>query len=197
MASSGFREEVINVALAELLSNRGIVSTPERIIRSLDEGRRLPDVLVVFQGLRTIIEGKVDDQPEAAKQVLQDAMGRVEQGIAHLGVAVLYPASVRQASSVAALRDQLSRAALRVAICTEAGPQGWTQCDVNYLGELLGRTFDQLVQEDVVQTAVAAIDAGVERIAQAVTSAPATVDRWAEILGIREPGKSEANDDGA
>lgn len=57
MATDGFREEVLNVVLAQLLSERGLVSLPEAVLRSAD-GTRLPDVRVVFRGLHTSIEGK-------------------------------------------------------------------------------------------------------------------------------------------
>lgn len=54
MRTGGFREEVLNVALAELLAERGVVSLPEQAVLSAQQ-RRLLDVLVVFQGLRTVI----------------------------------------------------------------------------------------------------------------------------------------------
>lgn len=54
MSGDGFREEVLNGILAQLLNERGVVSIPEQSPRWPLEGRRMPDVLVVFQGLRTI-----------------------------------------------------------------------------------------------------------------------------------------------
>lgn len=190
MTTSGFREEVLNVILAQLLGERGVVSVPETIERWPMQGRRMPDVLVVFQGLRTVIEGKVGDQPDAEGQVLDNARGRVEQGIAHISIAVLYPASLRQAPSLDELKRQLSAATLRVAVCTEAGEQGWTECDLGTFADLLRRSFERLIREDVVAEAVAALDAGVERLARAISGTPAVVDRWADILGIREPRAS-------
>lgn len=191
MAVPRFREEVLNVVLAKLLNERGIVSTPERIIRSALQGRHMPDVLVIFQGLRTIIEGKVDDHPDAARQVLADASRRVEDGIAHLAIAVLYPASLAHAISAKDLENQLAKAPLQVAICTEAGQKGFTRCDLDYLDDLLRRSFDQLIAEDVVEQARQLLESGVERIAQALTSAPATVERWAQVLGVGEPPSAD------
>jgi len=52
------RQEVLNVLLAQLLQERGLVSAPEQIQRSQGRGRRMPDVLVDFQGLRLAIEGE-------------------------------------------------------------------------------------------------------------------------------------------
>ena len=70
MAKGGFREEVLNVVLAQLLGDHGVISTPEQIISSTAHAaRKMPDVLVVFQGLGTVIEGKVEG-PGAEDAVL-------------------------------------------------------------------------------------------------------------------------------
>ena len=180
----GFREEVLNVVLAQLLNERGVVSTPERALALPEKGRKLPDVLMVFQGLRTVIEGKIE-APSAAKTVLGQAFERVEQGIAHIGIAVIYPRSLSK-GDFTDLREALAVAEFRIAVCTEAGPQGWTTGDLDALGGLLRRAFDDLVAEDVVTKAVAAIEAGVARFARALSTAPAVVERSADILGIGE-----------
>src|SRR5665647_2456959 len=96
MATGGSREEVLNVILAQLLSERGLISLPETVLRRA-EGTRLPDVRVVFRGLRTSIEGKYSDVPNAKSIVLGQARERVEEGIAHIGIAVLYPPGLRRA----------------------------------------------------------------------------------------------------
>ena len=47
MPKVDFREEVLNVALAELLEHRGMLSVPETIRKSIARKTRdLPDVLV-------------------------------------------------------------------------------------------------------------------------------------------------------
>ena len=54
------RQEVLNVLFAQLLEERGLVAAPEQIISRLDlRTRRMPDVLVDFQGLRLAIEFRV------------------------------------------------------------------------------------------------------------------------------------------
>jgi hypothetical protein len=190
VSTTGYREEVLNVLLAQLLDEQGIVSAPEQSLKRATQTRRIPDVLVLFRGLRTAIEGKVGDHPTAADDVLRDARGRVEQGIAHIGVAIIYPASLRQIP-FPSLKSELGKVKLRIAICSEAGEQGWTDGDINYLGAMLRRTFDQLIEEDVVTQAVAALDAGVEVFARAITMSPAAIERSAELLGIGEPSAQE------
>ena len=192
MSTAGYREEVLNVLLAQLLDEQGIVSAPEQSVKRATQTRRVPDVLVLFRWLRTVIEGKVGDHPTAAEDVLKDARGRVEQGIAHIGIAVLYPATLRQIP-FPSVKSELGKTKLRIAICSEAGEQGWTDGDTNYLGAMLRRTFDQLIEEDVVTQAVSALDAGVEAFAQGISASPAAIERSAEVLGIGEPSTEEAS----
>ncbi len=189
MSTGGYREEVFNILLALLLHQRGVVTAPEQSLRqAVEGGRRVPDVLVVFQGLRTVIEGKVDDQSDAQEKALQQAQERVTKGIAHIGVAVLYPAHLRR-RPFDELMDALGQTTLRIAVCSEAGESGWTEGGLDYLADLLRRTFHQLVQEDVVSRAVDALNAGVDQFARSAFTNPATVQRAAQVLGINEPPK--------
>jgi hypothetical protein len=74
---SGFREEVFNVILAQILEEHGVISAPERIIKARPgRTRRMPDVLVYFRGLRLIIEGKVEDAANAEESALNAARQR-------------------------------------------------------------------------------------------------------------------------
>lgn len=182
----GYRQEVFNVLLAQLLQERGVVSAPEDVLVTKSGGsRKMPDVLVDFSGLRTAIEGEVSDQPNAEARALDSARKRVEDGIAHIGIGVVYPSSLRQVA-FADLKGQLSACALRIAVVTEAGETGFTEGSVDDLADILRRTFDQLVKEDVVAQAVAALEGGIEIFAGVVSSSSATVLRVADALGIRE-----------
>jgi hypothetical protein len=187
--SGGSREEVANVVLAQLLNERGVVSVPEQI-KNWRGRRHMPDVLVVFEGLRTAIEGKYADRPNAEEQALAQAHDRVESGVAHIGIAVLYPSEVRKAPNLTALKEAIKKASLRIAVVSEAGGTGWTDSDLNYLSEILRHTFDQLVKEDVVIYAVGTLDEGITEFADALTSSAASQERAAEILGIGEPEKA-------
>lgn len=187
MTNRGYREEVFNVLLALLLHERGVISAPEQSFRQAIEGRRhVPDVLVVFQGLRTVIEGKVDDLPDARSVVLAQAQERVDKGIAHIGVAILYPRELRRIP-FPELKETLQDTRFEIAVCSEAGQMGWSEGDLDYLADLLRRTFHQLVQEDVVARAVRTLDEGVTAFAHAVFASPASITRAAQILGIGEP----------
>lgn len=187
--AEGYREEVFNVLLALLLHQRGVVTAPEQSLLQSIGGRprrSIPDVMVVFQGLRTVIEGKVEGQPQAKEAALTQAKERVEKGIAHIGIAVLYPESLRHVA-FDSLQGALAHSRFEVATYSEAGELGWTEGGLDYLAELLRRTFDQLVKEDVVTKAVETLNEGVDAFARAVFTQPATVQRAAQILGVGEP----------
>jgi hypothetical protein len=153
----------------------------------------MPDVIVNFQGLRTIIEGEVDDQPNARDKALASVGKRVEDGIAHIGVAVIYPAHLRKVVFTA-LKTSLSDCDLQIAIVTESEKTDFIRGDVNYLENALRRTFENLVKEDVVANAVTALEAGIERFASVLSIRAGDVGRVAEALGIRELEENPSGD---
>jgi len=187
MTATGYREEVFNVLLALSLHKRGVVTAPEQPFRqALQERRHVPDVLVVYRGLRTIIEGKVADKPGSAEKALAQARDRVSSGVAHVGIALLYPAAIRKVPSFSDLQGFLSTCTFRVAVYSETGDTGWTEGGIDYLADVLRGTFDQLVREDAVVKAVEVLNAGIDEFARSVFTSPAAVNRAAQILGIRE-----------
>jgi len=45
--TTGYRQEVFNVLLAQLLQERGVITAPESIVRSGPErARRMPDLII-------------------------------------------------------------------------------------------------------------------------------------------------------
>lgn len=120
MSTAGYREEVFNVLLALLLHERGVVTAPEQSFRqALEERRHVPDVLVVYRGLRTVIEGKVADKAGADEKALEQARDRVNSGIAHIGIALLYPAAIRKIPSFPELQSFLANCVFKVGVYSE------------------------------------------------------------------------------
>jgi len=194
---TGFREEVFNVILAQILEEHGVISAPERIIKARPGmTRRMPDVLVYFRGLRLIIEGKVEDASNAEESALNAARQRVEEGLAHIGVAVVYPALLRKMGRLGQLRSELEESQLRLAIVSESGETGFTSANVKQLIDMLYQTFDQLVQEDVVKRATAILDEAVEKAAPVFAAIPDFPSEAAKILGIRAlPSRKKSAED--
>src|SRR5438128_6414076 len=111
MQQTAHRQEVLNVELARLLAQLGVVTEPEVLLH-----RAMPDVLVVFRGLRLAIEGELADQARADNLAWKKATMRVQKGIAHIGVALVYPASLRRVP-FASLSHALATAPLRFSVC--------------------------------------------------------------------------------
>jgi hypothetical protein len=183
---TGFRQEVFNVILAQILTEHGVISAPERIIKARPGmTRRMPDVLVDFRGLRLIIEGEVEEAPDAQERALSSARRRVEEGLAHIGVAVAYPASLRQLPELKQLKSGMQASQLKVAIVSESGVSGFVATRIENIPNLLFQTFDQLVQEDVVQRATEILDAAVEKVMPSLAAISRFPGAAARILGIR------------
>lgn len=194
---TGFREEVLNVVLAQILEEHGVISAPERIIKARPgRTRRLPDVLVYFRGLRLIIEGKVEDAPNAEESAMSAARQRVEEGLAHIGVAVVYPAGLRKIERTSQLKKGLEESRLRVAISSESGESGFTSANIGQLADMLYQTFDQLVKEDVVKSATEILNEAVEKVAPVFAAIPGFPGEAAKILGIRSlPRRKKSSED--
>jgi hypothetical protein len=186
------RQEVLNVVLAQLLQRRGLVVTPEAILKAASEGprqRHIPDVMVDFQGLRLVIEGDFD-AGSAESDVAEQTRERVETGIAHLGVAVLYPRALRSAA-FSKLEAEMEEARLRFAVVTEA-PEApsFAEGRVEDLSESLRRAYEQLAKDQVLDRAVNMLKAGIERFTTALSGQPAVTDRFAHTLGIRQMSRT-------
>lgn len=189
-----YRQEVFNVLLAQLLQEKGVVSAPERILRAEQSSRRMPDVLVEYNGLRLMIEGEVDDQSDATQKAADSASRRVEEGIAHIGVAVVYPKKLRQVEFTQ-LKKSLAASTLQINVITEAGQTGYFGGDVNRLKDALTSAFEDLLREDVVAKAVAIIDSAVENFATIICDYRGPRERLAEMLGLRPMKGYEEVDD--
>ena len=193
MTKAMFREEVLNVYLARLLDQRGLVSAPETVRSGPAGSTRLRDVVVTFRGLRLLIEGKVDDVPDARNVVAGQAQERVDEGLAHIAIGIVYPAVLRGVP-FRALDATMATAPLEIQVHTESGAGPWVRVsNVNGLVEQLVRTYEQLVTENVVADAVAIIEAGIDVFAREVRSSPAGADRITDLLEVGEPPTAAEN----
>lgn len=50
-----YRQEVLNAFLAQVLQAREVASAPEQLLHIKGQGRKMPDVIVHFNGLRTAL----------------------------------------------------------------------------------------------------------------------------------------------
>ena len=187
-----YRQEVFNVLLAQLLQKRGLITAPESILKSgFEESRRMPDVIVNFNGLRTILEGEIDKDPDCRTRALESASKRVEEAIAHIGIAIIYPEYLRQLD-FATVKAKLATAKLDMAIVSETGTTGYVNGDLDYLKTALNSVFEQLIQENIVAQAVAVLDSNIGHFARILLNQKGSMLRVVDALGLGElPGKQE------
>jgi hypothetical protein len=186
-----FREEVLNVLLAECISDSGLAAVPESIATARGGRRALPDVLISFNGLRCNIEGKYGDAPDAQMEAGRQAHSRIENGVAHLAIGVVYPAFLRQ-TPFPQLKASLRSASLSFMVCTEASSGDWREGDLNAIMDDLRRAHDMLARDDVVERSVERLECGMgDLVALLMKNAGACV-RLAETLGVHEKVASEA-----
>lgn len=186
MLKVDFREEVVNVALAELLEQRGMLSVPETIRRSIARRTRvLPDILVGdFLGIRIVIEGRFDSGRGSRKSLLKDAKERVEQGVSPVCLAVLYPPDLRSAESFPKLKRNLEKATFGIRVISESNDGDWTEGTVDDIAEDLSRSYELLVSEDVVMTSVGEIEDAIEGASEIFVRSGSLKDRFRTALGI-------------
>lgn len=189
-AGTGFdvREEVINVLLADILTEMDLLSVPEAIRHTLQSrNRSLPDVTVAdLHGVRVTLEGKVGTSAATLAALTRAAQRRVEQGLSPICLAVAYPDPLRRASSLRQLRSALTNAELRVRVFVESGALDWETTRVAGLGDILRRSYELLVSEDVVASAVDELDQAIEAASELLVLQPAVPERLRQRLGITE-----------
>jgi hypothetical protein len=177
----GLREEVLNVKLAELLSQSGLLSVPESILRE-DRRRRSPDITVGnFWGVRVIIERRIGSQRGRIRQLEHDCQRRIEEGIATIVIGVIYPHDLRHAKW-AELQQTLRETTLRIRVFSEAGESSWLDSDFDGLSAILRRAYEVLVDEDVVSASVQELREGIEAASRELAGSPGTMERLRNIL---------------
>jgi hypothetical protein len=182
------REEVLNVRLAELLTKRGLLSIPETIIKGvLNQGRNLPDItLADLWGVRIVIEGRTLTTAATKRSLFADAKKRVEQGISPICLAVLYPENLREVDAETNIASALERSTLTVRVISEGGDGEWTDSTVDGLVEILHRSYELLVNDDVVVSAVGSLESSIEEASTQFAAIPAAPARLRKLLGIPE-----------
>ncbi len=96
-----FREEALNVLLAEILQEYNLIAEGETITN-----RKQPDVIVIVGGLKVILEGRTRNY----KSLCRKAKERLESGLADISIALFYPKGLNEAGSQDELREKIRNA---------------------------------------------------------------------------------------
>lgn len=180
------REEVLNVVLADLLSKKGLLSIPEGIRpATVLRKRRHPDVTIAdLFGARIVIEGRFGNGSTVRGGLTRDAKRRVEEGISPICMAVIYPKALRSVSSLPDLRRGMRASEYEIRIISEGSDGSWSKGPLDHITDILRRSYELLVSEDVVVRAVEEIATAIEAASGLLIGAPAAPPKLREILGI-------------
>ena len=172
------REEVYNVALAEMLTERGA-----RYAEAEQRHRNnVPDVLFEWVGLHTVLEAKYSASGAAA-EVTQQTLDRLASGFGPLGVALLYPAQLRTATGN--VQQALARATLRVRLLVsgQEEPGRWHHVTgIDGLTAILDQARAVLVGDDQLRQSVAALSAAVDALARVFARQPGHADEIVDLV---------------
>jgi len=192
-----FREEAINVQLGNILAARGLEATAETI----EAGGR-PDVLIILGGLKLVLEGRAEAQRQS---LMRDAQARVEEGLADMAMAIVYPRGLETARSMAELSRQIEVARYDGAIFyfdrRGIASMPFTGASLDELIQTINAVFRLRVQNDVVREQVANLEGTIEDIVSQASmtdlffSSAILVGRLKAALGIEaDAGKTTDND---
>jgi hypothetical protein len=190
----GLREEVLNIKLAELLSQSGLLSVPESII-SNGTRRRLPDIVVGdYWGVRVVLEGRIADRANVERTLERDCLKRIEEGIAAIAIGIVYPPELRY-STWATLEQTLRTITFRIKVFSEAEKGEWIDSDLEDLSAVLRRAYESLVHEDAVDAAVEELRQSIEVASRQLSGSPGTAERLRNLLVIPRKQEVEENEE--
>ena len=198
MPAYDVREEVVNVALAELLEQRGLLSIPETIRRSVTKkgDRQLPDIIVAYLlGIRIVIEGRFNSGKGARDSLLKDAKERVEQGISPVCLAALYPPELRSTASLPKLRKQLQGSTLEIRVVSENSDGEWSNATVDDIADALRHSYDVLISDDVVRTSVQELESAIDFATELFKNSKGVKDGFRTALGIPATADEKGDED--
>jgi hypothetical protein len=174
------REETVNTQLAILLSRHGVSADAETIHTG---GQHRPDVMFTLGGLRVIIEGKFADSANAQDLVVADATKRIQAGICHIAVALVYPKSMRTVAT-AKLEATLSSTPVRFLVISENGQTEWSESNPAEILSALRRVHEALSKDDIVAESAKRLSEKIDAIAQLWVGQPSVCDKLSDLLGM-------------
>jgi hypothetical protein len=188
-----FREENLNVVLAELLAERGLNALGEVILKK--RGKRTePDVLLLLNGVRIVIEGKKFGM---WGQLVSKCVERVDDNVCDLCVMVEY-ADIRSEKltlTQSDIKQMLLKSRFNIGFVSyldratlgkpSSQPEKYENVSFDDLITYLMAAYNRVVREDIIEPVVRRMD---EVLSEFASKAAPLVDleRLKEALELRE-----------
>jgi hypothetical protein len=139
-----------------------------------------------------VIEGKVADTPNAHQVVSNQAVQRLETGLAHVAIAIVYPEHLRSVE-FAELPTALSVSSYEFAVFSENGPSAWRSGKIHQILAELRRVQELLARDDAVQEAAEQLREKLDAISGLLAANQGVCDRLTAILGVGVPASETAS----
>jgi len=190
-------EETLNVVLAQLLLKRGLKALGEA--RIYGRGIRKPDVFMVVNGVKVILEGKYSRV--GVKEELQaKCKERIDEGLCEICVSAVYPQlsfgslSPNMADVERVLAS--SRIESNVVWVAAEGSQesGWMSVGIDDLATLVRNSYTSIVTEDMLGKAVVSLAGTLNIVAARIMQVPnvdTLVKRMKGAMGLFEVSKDD------
>lgn len=171
-------EETLNVVLAQLLLKRGLRSLGEARIRG--PGIKKPDVFMVVNGVKVILEGKYR-RAGARKELEEKCRERIDDGLCEICISAEYPFSFER--FLFPTMDDVKRMLLNKGVETNIAwvsaegikTSGWVSTKIDDLATLVRNSYTSVVSEDILGKAVANLAVSLDVASKKVLQIP-TID---------------------
>jgi hypothetical protein len=203
--SDQLREENLNVMLAELLNEKGLKALGEVILRR--SGRRPePDVLVILNGVRIVIEGKKEGM---WKELERQCHERLDNNVCDLCVMVEYVSfdtgkmnptqlqikeALQQARFNVGFTSYLDRANLDRWTGRAMEPREYRDVKFDDLLTYLMSAYSEVVSGDIIGPVVDKLQETLNQFATSLAST-VNVDRLKDVMELREKEGGEGSEE--
>jgi hypothetical protein len=185
-----YRQEVINIRIADILREIGFGASGETITAG-----KLPDVMVEVNGLKINIEGWFEKGSQI-DLLRSKCKKRIEDGICDIAIGLLYPEAIREAENDEELISKIKQNDYKVFIFSPSTKgvveQSLGRMKLEQIAENLNYLYTQVVEADLLKEEIAKIEkaiqscAGITSISSLFFSSEKVMRELEKALGIEE-----------
>ena len=191
--------------LAELLAERGLKALGEVIIKK--KGRRAePDILLILNGIKIIIEGRKSGQWDS---LIGTATERLDNGLCDLCVILEYPefTIANLAPTQLDIKNALLKAKYKVGFLSFADriglekfmeikpkPEAFENITFDELLSHIMDAYSRVIREEILQPVIQKIDDALTDFSDKITEG-VSLDRLRDVLELRPKDDDEGEED--
>jgi len=170
-------EETLNIVLAQLLLKRSLRTLGEARIPGF--GLRKPDVFILVNGVKVILEGKYR-RAGARKELEEKCQERIDEGLCEICISIEYPFNFNAYLSPTmddvetALTAKGVNANISWIAADGVKSSGWIKSDVDDLANLIRSSYTSIVSEDLLGNSVESLSKALKEATDRMMTLPDT-----------------------